>query len=79
MRYRFVLMDADETLLDFKNSEQEAFTGTFRRYGIEPDALLFQTYDQINHSLWDAFERGEISKQEILKRRFRNTFRAMKL
>ena len=79
MRYKFVLMDADETLLDFKKSEREAFGSTFRKYGIEPDALLFQTYDAINHGLWAAFERGEISKQEILDQRFRRTFQAVKL
>ncbi len=77
MRFEFILLDADETLLDFKKAEQKAFAGTFRKYGIEPDEVLFQTYDRINHGLWAAFERGEISKQEILDRRFRETFRAM--
>lgn len=77
MKYDIILMDADETLLDFKKSEQEAFRKTFSHYGLTPDEHAFQTYSQINHGLWQAFERGEIQKEDILKRRFRETFCAL--
>lgn len=70
-------MDADETLLDFRQSEQAAFSRTFLKYGLIPDEKALQIYSGINHRLWEAFERNEITKQDILDRRFRETFRAL--
>lgn len=77
MKYDFILMDADETLLDFRRSEREAFCRTLLKYGLTPDEKVFQIYHGINHRLWEAFERNEITKQNILDRRFRETFRAL--
>ncbi|MDD6616645.1 MAG: YjjG family noncanonical pyrimidine nucleotidase [Lachnospiraceae bacterium] len=76
MKYDFVLMDADETLLDFRKSEQAAFRNTFIKYGLIPDEEIFQLYSRINHGLWGAYERGQITKEDILRRRFRETFQA---
>lgn len=77
MKYDFILMDADETLLDFRQSEHSAFYRTLLKYGLTPDEKVFQTYNGINHRLWEAFERSEITKQDILDRRFRETFRVL--
>ena len=77
MKYDIILMDADETLLDFRKSEQVAFRNTFIQYGLTPDEEVFQIYSGINHRLWEAFERGEITKEDILKRRFRETFHVL--
>jgi 2-haloacid dehalogenase len=76
MNYDIILFDADETLLDFKKSEHEALLATFRRYGVNADEALLQLYAKTNHGLWEAFERGEVTKQDILNRRFRETFQA---
>lgn len=74
MKYDTILMDADETILDFSKAERFAFIRTLKRYGIACPEEVFALYSDINHGLWKAFERGEISKQEILDRRFRETF-----
>ena len=74
IRYRDILLDADETLLDFRAAERQAFRETMERYGISYTDTLFSTYQEINHGLWHAFEAGEIRKEDILNRRFRETF-----
>ena len=74
IRFRDILLDADETLLDFRAAERQAFRYTMEQYGIPCTDKLFSTYQEINHGLWRAFEAGEIQKEDILKRRFRQTF-----
>ena len=70
MRYDTVLLDADDTLLDFHRSEREALTDTMRELGIEPTEEKISAYSRINASLWRALERGEIEKSVLLYRRF---------
>lgn len=74
MRYRVLLIDADDTLLDFQKCEQVAINDTFKKYGLAFNEAIFEVYKKHNHALWAAFERGEIDKQKILAKRFRNTF-----
>lgn len=74
MKYTILLMDADDTLLDFQKTEEYALSSTFEKYGIPFTDEVRATYKTINHKLWAAFEAGEISKGTILARRFRNTF-----
>ena len=65
MRYDAVLMDADETILDFKHSEKTALKQVLRAHGIEPTASTCKAYSAINRALW-----GEIAKEQIMARRF---------
>lgn len=74
MNYTTLLFDADETLLDFSKTENEALAGTFKCFGIYYDEEVRAVYDEINHGLWRAFENGEITQQDVLNRRFQETF-----
>lgn len=77
MKYTTVLLDADDTLLDFKRTEETALRETFLKYGLPYNDEIRAMYKTINHKLWAAFEEGAISKDQILARRFRNTFTQM--
>lgn len=77
MRYDAVLMDADETILDFKRSEQTALSQVLRAHGIAPTEHACRTYSAINRALWDAYERGEIDKAQIMERRFVQLIRVL--
>lgn len=70
MKYKYLLFDADDTLLDFKRSERQALTETLKRYSIEPTDELISGYSRINDSLWKLLERGGIEKQTLRVRRF---------
>ena len=70
MKYTTVLMDADETLLDFRRSEREAVSEMLESFGISVNYEIVKKYSEINSSLWKALERGEIEKKVLFYRRF---------
>ena len=69
-KYKTLLFDADDTLLDFHAAERNAIYDTLTGLGIPcPDSTI-QTYSAINLSLWKALERKEIEKERLRVRRF---------
>lgn len=70
MPYTSLLMDLDETLLDFSHDIREAFFSMCRKQQIPADAELFDSYNAINHSWWDKFEKGLCTKPELFLGRF---------
>ena len=77
MKHRLFLFDLDDTLLDFKASEQLSFERTMRELGLAvlPEGL-FGRYQGFNLALWKAFELGTVSKDFLKVERFRQTFAA---
>jgi 2-haloacid dehalogenase len=77
MKHRLFLFDLDDTLLDFKASEQLSFDCTMRALGLRdlPDGM-FARYQVINTALWKRFETGGVSKDVLKVERFRQTFAA---
>jgi 2-haloacid dehalogenase len=80
MKHRLFLFDLDDTLLDFKASEQLSFDRALRALGLGaiPDGV-FARYQAINTALWKRFEQGAVSKDVLKVDRFRQTFRATSL
>lgn len=77
MTYTLFLFDLDDTLLDFRASEQLSFERTLRQLGFRaPIETLFGQYQAINIALWRAFEAGTVSKDFLKVERFRQTFSA---
>jgi 2-haloacid dehalogenase len=75
VKHRLFLFDLDDTLLDFKASEQLSFVRTMRELGLQGELeALFQQYQAINVALWRAFEAGTVSKDVLKVERFRKTF-----
>ena len=72
---RAVLWDVDGTLLDFQAAERAAVRTGFSRRGLGTctDEML-RVYSRINLKYWEALERGEMTKPEILVNRFREFF-----
>lgn len=69
-KYRFLLFDLDNTLLDFTGAEFVCIKELFTRHGLPNDDDSVKRYSQINDSYWKAFERGEIKAEEIYTGRF---------
>ncbi len=74
-----LLMDADGTLLDFDEAERRGVRTVMASQGIQPTDELVARYHTINLSYWQAFERGEIPRHEIFKRRYPHFFAEMGL
>ena len=66
-----VLWDVDGTLLDFLAAERAAIKTCFSLFGLGEctDEMITQ-YSAINVRWWQALERGEYTKPEILVGRF---------
>ncbi len=74
-----ILIDLDDTLLDFKQSERVALSETLRRLGLNPTPEILQRYHVINREQWEKLERGEITRSEVLRRRFTLLFEEYQL
>lgn len=69
--YEILLLDADNTLFDFDRSEHEALAAMFQSYGYPFTAEQEALYASINKPLWDAFDRGEITREFLGPERYR--------
>ncbi|MYN19805.1 noncanonical pyrimidine nucleotidase, YjjG family [Rugamonas sp. FT107W] len=77
MKHRLFLFDLDDTLLDFKASEQLSFVRTMQALGLRDDVeAIFLQYQAINVQLWRDFEAGTVTKDFLKVERFRKTFQA---
>ncbi len=70
MRYTTLLMDADNTLLDFTRSEHDAIAETFAHFGLPHDDATIAIYSEVNDAHWKMLERGEIEKKVLMWKRF---------
>ncbi len=68
--YKNILLDLDDTLFDFKASEEIALSRSLREFGIEPTGAVRARYSEINISLWKQLEQKTISREVLLYHRF---------
>lgn len=79
-RFDILLWDVDGTLLDFIAAEKAAVQTLFREFGLgECTDEMVERYSRINKEYWERLERGELSKPEILVRRFADFFASEEL
>ena len=71
-KYSILLLDCDGTLLDFDRAEAQALRKVFEEFHIEFQPEFGILYHQINDACWKALERGEITKPELQRKRFRD-------
>ena len=68
---RAVLWDLDGTLLDFKAAESAAVRRCFAAFGFrECTPEMVARYSAINVRYWEMLERGERTREQILRSRF---------
>ncbi len=72
-----VLIDIDNTLLDFHKCSREAMCLAAEEYGIEFPQNYFEIFTKINNSLWEKIEKGELDRQGLFKIRWIRIFEAM--
>lgn len=77
-KYKYLLFDADYTLLDFDYDMSKAFKDMYNELGLENivsySGKILELYDSINNSWWDKFELGLCSKNDIYIGRFEEFF-----
>ena len=70
----FLLIDLDDTILDFQKAEHIALRNTLRTFGIEPTDETCELYSRINRAYWEALERGEMTRPQVAVGRFAELF-----
>lgn len=75
MKYEMILFDMDDTLFDFRLSEEKALKKVFLEYGL-PDGLVDYrpSYKEISSVLWAELEQGTIILSDLKVERFRRLF-----
>ena len=72
---KVILWDIDATILDFLAAEEAAIRFCFRKHGLgECTDEMLTRYSAINRRYWEMLERGEMSKADILVKRFKEFF-----
>lgn len=74
--YRWLLMDADNTLFDFDSAEEFVLARTLVHFGYRLTPERKDCYRSINSALWKAYDRGEISQGTLSLERFERFFDA---
>lgn len=79
MNYPYLLLDADNTLFDFDAANRAAFDAVCHTFAIPDNEETFALYERCNNEMWEAFNRGEVTKDFLVVQRFRNFLAAMAL
>ena len=69
-KYQYLLLDVDDTLMDFKKIEAEALKKLFAFHGHPLTPELLQVYHTINKGLWADYENGKVPMGDMLEKRF---------
>lgn len=73
-----VLIDIDNTLLDFDAYVQTAMKEGFALFGLgDYTEHAFTVFDHINNELWQQIENGTLTRDELLAQRWNRVFAAL--
>lgn len=74
---KFLLIDLDDTILDFHKAERIGLENTFRHYDVDPTEETIDLYLQINAAHWRALEQGKMTRKQVNEGRFTELFRQL--
>ena len=78
-KYKWLLFDADGTLLDYDQSEKQALSVALKVFQVDFQTLYLEKYRRINSNLWSELENGTISSEKLRVRRFEILFADLNL
>ncbi len=74
MKYNTLIIDLDNTLVDFDAMEIYAVENAFEKHGIDYDDVMISDYHHFNDRLWVLLEQDLIEKEVLVVKRFRDLF-----
>ena len=69
-----ILLDLDDTILDFKKCEHVALDKALTVLGVPHDESTIKLYSKINDLHWKKLETGELTRNQVLLGRFEMLF-----
>ena len=76
-KYDIFLFDADGTLFDYDRAEENALGTMFKTSGYGYSENIRSLYREINSDVWQSYERGEVSKDQLQTLRFARLFKKL--
>lgn len=72
-----VLLDLDNTILDFNTAERRALSRAFQTMGLDFNDDIAALYHKINNRHWEMLEDGILTRDQVLVRRFEALYREL--
>ncbi|MDR7129439.1 putative hydrolase of the HAD superfamily [Algoriphagus sp. 4150] len=77
--YQHLFFDLDHTLWDYDRNVQESLSELFLHYKLEKLGILssqsfIESFYAVNFKLWNAYDKGEMHKEELRTTRFPRIF-----
>ncbi|MDD2956802.1 MAG: YjjG family noncanonical pyrimidine nucleotidase [Oscillospiraceae bacterium] len=69
-----ILLDLDDTILDFSRGEANALRRALKRMGLLATPALVARYHAINAAQWRLLELGRLTRDQVMVRRFELLF-----
>ncbi|MBD1373243.1 noncanonical pyrimidine nucleotidase, YjjG family [Hazenella sp. IB182357] len=69
-KYQTLFFDVDDTLLNFAAAERDALRLLFANYQLPFTSEHETHYKTINQKLWQSYENGQMSREQVLNTRF---------
>jgi YjjG family noncanonical pyrimidine nucleotidase len=79
MKYTSLLIDIDDTLLDFLKCERHGFLKTCEEFNLKNGEEIYPTYSQINDNCWKELEKGLLNRAQVTVTRFERLFKHFNL
>lgn len=76
-KIKAILLDIDNTILDFNKCADKAIKIAFEKFGLEYNENTINVFIEQNDLLWLRIEKGEITRQDLHKIRFNIIFKAL--
>lgn len=71
---KVILLDVDNTLLDFNRCAEVSMQKTFTHFGMTFDAGILPLFTEVNNHLWGEIEKGLLTKEGLYKVRWDMVF-----
>ncbi len=74
-----VLLDVDNTILDFNICAKESMQATFADHGLSFAEEMFPVFLEVNGYLWEEIEKEHITREELYKIRWKLIFEKLQI
>ena len=78
-KYKYILFDLDDTILDFKAAEVYAFKKLLTKLNVEFKEEYLEKYSKDNLALWKKYELGLIERNVIFEERMKPLFEMLNI
>ena len=69
-KYKTILFDIDDTLIDFDIDQKTAFKEAVKKIGYVCNDKMYEDYNKINLSMWEELNLGKMTLNEVFVNRF---------